>query len=365
VTGGNDLAELKQHVVVHARGQKMAPEHYRAVLAAIRDDGEGPGSWTAEWVAAGDRLEREGRLLEAGRHYAMARFPFVDGPGRRAAHERAVAVFDRWRQGVPGLERLDVPLPDGTARCWIGGTSTTSPRPLLLIMGGIVTIKEQWAPMLARADQLSLAGVVAELPGVGENTLRYDRDSPRMLSSILDALADRADVSRTYALAMSFSGHLALRAAADDPRIRGVVTTGAPISGFFTDTDWQQRVPRITTDTLAHLTDAEPAKVYAEIHDWALSAETMAGLRIPVHYAASRRDEIIPPGETGLLRRHLRDLHLIEKDDGHGSPRYADEISLWALSSVLGMVGSRAVPRAVLGASRWALRARRRLRPAL
>jgi esterase FrsA len=358
----NDLDELKHHVVVHARGQNMAPGHYGPILAGIDNDEDGgPGSWVGAWSGAAEKLEREGRLLDASRHYAMARFPYVNGTARQEAHERCVAAFDRWRAGVPGIERLDLDLPDGRVRCWTSGLSTGERRPLLLIMGGIVTVKEQWAAMLARGDRLGMAGVVTELPGVGENTLLYDARSPRMLSAVLDAVEDRADVSRTYALAMSFSGHLALRCAADDPRVRGVVTTGAPINGFFTDGAWQRDVPRITTDTLAHLVVTKPADVYGEIRDWALSGELLEGLDIPLHYAASLRDEIIPPGETAFLRRHVRRLHLVENDDVHGSPAHAADVGLWTIRAVLGMAGGRYVPRAVLAASSLALRSRRLL----
>jgi hypothetical protein len=357
----NDLDELKHHVVVHARGQNMAPEHYRAILARIEHDGTGPGSWVEEWSRAAAELDGRGRLLDACRHYAMARFPYPNGDARREAHERCVAVFDRWRQDVPGIERLDLDLPEGRVRCWTSGLSPAGRRPLMLIMGGIVTVKEQWAPMLTRGDRLGMAGIVVELPGVGENTLPYGVNSHRVLSALLDAVADRADVDHTYALAMSFGGHLALRCAAEDPRIRGIVTTGAPISGFFTDTGWQRHVPRITTETLAHLVGTKPGDVYGEIRDWALTADTLADVAVPVHYAVSLRDEIIPPGEAALLARHVRQVSLIENDDVHGSPRHVTEVGLWTILSVLRMVGGRPVPRAVLASSLLALRARRRL----
>jgi esterase FrsA len=357
----NDLAELKQYVEVHARGQRMAPEHYRAILGRIDGDDDGPGSWAVEWTRAGERLEGAGDLLGASRHYAMARFPFVNGEARRAAHERGLAVFDRWRKNVPGIERLDLELPDGTVRCWTSGLSTTDRKPLLIVSGGIVTVKEQWAAVLARGARLGLAGVVIELPGVGENTLPYSAQSSSLLSAILDELADRADVGTTYALAMSFSGHLALRAAAGDQRIKGVVTTCAPISAFFTDTAWQAQVPRITTDTLAHLVGTKPSQVYDEIRDWALPTETLENLTIPVAYAASLRDEIIPQDEVRLLREHVRKLDVVAYDDVHGSPAHTGEVGLWTILSILKMAGGRQVPRALLTASLTAQKARRRI----
>ncbi|MFF4116800.1 alpha/beta hydrolase [Streptomyces sp. NPDC001714] len=338
----NDLDELKQHVVVHARTQGIPPSAYLDVLGRIEDDGEGgPGSWVAEWSRAGDLQLADGRPFEAFRFYNIARFPYPAGETRRSAARNAVAAFDTWRKDIPGLTRVDVDLPDGLVRCWAGGLSTEQPKPLLLLMGGIVSTKEQYAPALAQAPQLDMAGVVTELPGVGENTLPYRSDSWRMIPAVLDALADRADVSRTYAVALSFSGHLALRAAVHDKRIRGVVTTGAPVHDFFADTRWQARVPTLTLDTLAHLTGTRRAGLADELRDWALTDDELGALDIPVAYAASSRDEIIPPTDPARLHRTLDRLELIEKDDVHGSPEHVEEIRLWTLLSALRMCGDR------------------------
>lgn len=333
----NDVSELKQYVLAHASAQNLAPQ---AVLDRIVTDDGGPGSWTAEWLRAGEALERDGKLLAAVTHYNLARFPFVDGSARAEALHRCVSVFDRWRREVPGIERLEVELDGGRVRAWAAGLSSSEPRPVLLMCGGIVSIKEQWAPVLPELVRYGFAGVVTELPGVGENELRYDASSTALFTAVLDAVADRADTSRTYALALSFSGHLALRALPTEPRIRGIVGAGAPIAAFFTDEEWQRQVPRITVDTLAHLTHTTPQTVFDHIRDWALTPKELAAVDVPVAYVASRRDEIIPPADPALLREHVRDLRLIEHDDVHGSPSHFAHTRLWTLSQVLQISGA-------------------------
>ncbi|WP_067456402.1 alpha/beta fold hydrolase [Actinomadura macra] len=357
----NDVAELKRFVLVHARAQGIPGREHQAILRRVEsDDGNEPGSWVRAWVEAGEALERRGRFLDACRRYNMARFPYVDGPARQDALDRCLTAFDRWRDGN-GIERLDVDLDGAQVRCWTTGLDERDPRPLLLVMGGIVSVKEQWAPVLAQARRLGLAGVVAEMPGVGENTARYGPQSRRLLPRILDAVAGRADVGNTYAVTLSFSGHLALGCAADDPRIRGIITVGAPVSGFFTDATWQRQVPRITVDTLAHISGVSPDGVHAHLRDMALDGDRLAALDIPVHYMASRRDEIIPGSETELLRQHVRDLRLIENDDVHGSPRHFVETRLWIVRSLLELGGTHRPHRAALGALLRAQRARTRL----
>jgi esterase FrsA len=359
----NDVAELRQFVVVHARAQGIPAREYGPLLAAIeRDEGSGPGSWTGAWIAAGERREQRGDLLGACRRYNMARFPYVDGPARQDALDRCVAAFDRWRARA-GIERLEVPAGGATVPCWATGLSAARRQPLLIVMGGIVSIKEQWAPVLVQARRLGLAGLVAELPGVGQNPLRYGESSRELISQLLDGVAGRADVSRCYAVALSFSGHLALDAAAADSRIRGVITAGAPVRAFFTDPAWARRVPRITADTLAHISGAPRAEVFERLRGLALSDARLRAVRVPVYAAVSRRDEIIPEADAWLLRRHVADLRPVEYDDVHGSPAHVAESRLWIIRSLLELRGGRPAQRAVVGALLRAQRARRRPGP--
>ena len=357
----NDVSELKQFAVLHARTQKIP--RYRELLDRIDNDEDGaPGSWAVEWNRAAAEHLAAGRPLVACRHYVMARYPYPDGPARQHAASECVSVFDQWRrQETPGVERLDVDTPAGRVRCWAIGLSRTEPLPLLVVMGGIVSVKEQWAPILPAVRRAGMAGIVVEMPGVGENELGYGPESWRMLPALLDAVGDRADVTRTYTSTLSFSGHLALRAAAQDPRIKGIVTAGAPVGVFFTDPSWLPGVPRITADTLAHLMGTKPADLADRLRPLALTAEQLAEVRIPVGYLLSRRDEIIPGADAELLRAHLRDLRLVQNDDVHGSPHHVAESRLWTVLSVLQMREVRNPQRVVLSALWHALRARRRL----
>ena len=358
----NDVRELKQFAELHARAQAIPG--YRALLDRIEHDrGDEEGSWAVEWSREADALLAKGRHLEACRHYAMARFPYPDGPARERAAHACVAAFDSWRrEKAPRVERLEVETPVGPLRCWAVGLSADKPRPLLLIMGGIVSVKEQWASILPLVDQFGMAGIAAELPGVGENELAYDADAWRMLPALLDAVADRADVEHTYANTLSFSGHLALRAAAEDSRIRGVVCAGAPVRAFFTDTAWLAQVPRITADTLVRLTGARSEDLAERLAPLALTDAQLDAVRIPVAYLNSLRDEIISGAEAALLRERLADLRLVENDDVHGSPRHVTETRLWTVLSVLRMRRVRSPQRAVLSALWRVLRARRFVR---
>ncbi|MFE2295063.1 alpha/beta hydrolase [Streptomyces sp. NPDC059452] len=335
-TGGNDLAELKRFVVAHAISQELPADHYADLLDRITTDtGDGPGSWAHEWVRAGEERDAAGDVLAAAQLYTMGRFPYVDGPARARALERSVDAFDRWRRAsATGIEPETVLVDGVPVRIWTAGLDAAHPRPLLVMTGGIVSTKEQWGPVLPRIVALGLAGVVAELPGVGENPLVYGPDSHRLFPAVLDALAGRADVSRTYLLALSFSGHLAVRAALADPRIRGIVGNGLPVHDFFTDTAWQRQVPGITRDTLAHLAGVAAGEVWERIRDWALGDAELRELSVPLAVVTARRDEIVPARDAERLEKNVADLRQLVHDDVHGAPAHLAETRLWSLLAV-------------------------------
>jgi esterase FrsA len=341
----NDVAELKEFMLLPARVLGMTPAEYHRVADSIRSDNEGaPDSWAARWSARGAELEDAGQLLEACRCYNLARFPYTDGPARKKASDDCVAVFNRWRVSVPAIQPLTVDCLGGQVQCWTAGLDPANRRPLVLVMGGQVSIKEQWAPVLPMISDLGFAAIATEMPGVGQNTVRYARESWQMLSRILDAVSPSADTSRTYAACLSFSGHLALRCAAHDDRIRGIITGSAPIRRFFIDPQWQRQVPGITIDSLEHLTGDR----LDAMADWALEDETLAAVTVPVHYMVSLRDEIVPADEGALLAKLAPDVHLISNNDVHGSPNRLFETRLWVVLCLLRMHGSSRARRTLL-----------------
>jgi pimeloyl-ACP methyl ester carboxylesterase len=157
-----------------------------------------------------------------------------------------------------------------------------------------------------------------------------------MIPDLLDALGHPSEV---YVLALSFSGHLALRAAAHDRRLGGLVLAGAPVHDFFTDREWHRGLPRITRDTLAHLTGTEPEAVGEHIRDWALADAELSSVRVPVSCVVSTRDEVIPRSDVDRLAGAIPDVRLLEHDDVHGSPDHFAESQMWSIQAVLRMSG--------------------------
>lgn len=335
----NDLDELKEFARLHAKGQGMKARRLERILARIRNDEPGaPDSWARVWSAEAQAAAGRGKPVQACQYYALARFPHHGDEVRIAAQRGVVESFDAWRGSRGrGIEKLEFRTATGTFAAWAAGLDAPKPLPLLVVMGGIVSVKEQWAQLLPRFAKLGFATVVAEMPGVGENTLPYGPDSWRLLGFLLDQLEGRAQERNVSLLTLSFSGHMALRAAGNDERIGRILTVGAPITRFFTDENWWPGVPQITKDTLVALTGqpSEAALVEAFRHGWALTPEELRAVRIPVRYVVSARDEIIPGGERAFLAEHLADVEFAEFDDVHGSPAHLGELRLWLLLQLL------------------------------
>ncbi|POM22960.1 2,6-dihydropseudooxynicotine hydrolase [Actinomadura rubteroloni] len=351
----NDLDELKRLVTGHT--VVTEPDTGDVLARIVADAGDEPGSWPHEWIRAGEEHDAAGEPLAALQCYLRGRFPFVDGPGRKRAQARAVEAFDRWRRDR-GIEPEAVAVDGVDVRVWTTGLSREAPRPLLVVVGGLQSPKELWAPILPRVADLGLAGVVAELPGVGENPLRYDWETPhRQFSAILDAFADRARTAETYLLASGFAGHAAILAALRDPRIRGVVGNGPPVDTFFTDPVWQAGLPRSTRDTLAHLTRVPAEEVFEHLRDWPLGEDDLRSLTVPLAMVTARRDEIVPPFDFDRIRCATPELRLVEQDDVHGTPSRLAEVRAWSLREVLRMwPGADPADRARLEAEWTAVR---------
>ncbi|MFE6337016.1 alpha/beta fold hydrolase [Streptomyces sp. NPDC057798] len=353
-------AELHRFALPHAHAQGIPGDVIHRVTHRLRDDEE-PGAWTHAWSSLARAAEARGRDLDAVRYWSMARFPYVDGPDRLAAQHSCVAAFDRWRKGVRGISRLDLPFEGSGFACWTGGLSARDRLPLILVIGGIAGVKEQWAPVLAESGRLGAAVVVTELPGVGENSLPYGTDSVRMLSRLVDLLGRAADTSRSCVVGLGFGGHLALRHVLADDRLRGLAVVGAPVRDFFARAADGTPLPQLVSRTLSHLTGTPVDRLPAALADWGVAGEQLAGLRIPVACVAGRDDGIVPYSDARLLERTVPRLRLMENGTLGGRPEQAAEARLWLLAQALRMAGTASGARRAASARARVLRARRRL----
>ncbi|MFN6560883.1 MAG: alpha/beta hydrolase [Nostoc sp. ChiSLP01] len=330
------LDELKELVLLHSQAQGISFEYSKSILEKITsEEGNQLGSWVYEWSKDAHSLQKKARWLEAAQLYNLARFPFIKSAAHIEAHQACIQSFQQWLLTKPNAQKLEIKTPQGNFKTYFTSGSEQKKRPLLVVCGGIVSIKEQWAAFIENADVLGMAIALVEMPGVGENEIIYSPTAWKMFSALLDRLSQLADVNNTYLVALSFSGHMAIQSAISDKRIRAITTASAPIHHFFTDDRWWNQVPITTKRTLAHIMNIDIADLFLVISSMALSQNQLKSLAIPLNYIVSLRDEIIPITEKEFLQKHTSKLNLKQFNDVHGSPNHIKEVKFWILLSLL------------------------------
>jgi len=330
------LNELKNLIMLHVQSQQLDKSKCLSVINRIqREEGNEQGSWTYEWMSLGNDYLHNNQKLAAVQCYNFARFPYVDANARKRAYVKCVTVFTKWiNEQRTTIERRTIYFEEEKIPIYVSGFDIQK-RPLLIVIGGIVSIKEQWHKFLLDGPRLGLSVIVAECPGVGENPLTYDHKSYRMIGALMDAFSDQADVDHTYFVGMSFGGALGIKYALEDSRICGITTVGAPLKYFYIDSDWFRKVPDTTKKTLAHLCKVDQEDLFSTIQSFVIDDGEAQKLTMPLHYIFSRQDEIIPLTEKQYLKNNVSQLELIEFDDVHGSPHHMGEIQKYIPLSIM------------------------------
>ncbi|MEO1307590.1 MAG: hypothetical protein AAFV38_06580, partial [Pseudomonadota bacterium] len=222
------LPEAKQFVELHARHMGLCPERIGSVLRRIKTlNGDSPRAWVTIFTAEALTSEAEGKSVEAANLYNLARFPVADSATKREAASAAAQVFGEHIERTGTGERRMAQVGERNIPFLFRPGRSRRAR-LVILMGGIVSLKEQWGAFLKLGRKLGCAVAVADFAGVGSNALPYSRDAGRVFGAIMDEVAKECDSSETLIIAPSFGGHLAMLHSLIDPRINRIFTIGAP-----------------------------------------------------------------------------------------------------------------------------------------
>lgn len=271
--------------------------------------------WLPAWEAHGDRLVEEAVAAEARRRnetagelwrraasaYHFGKFVWVVDLRlhARAARKAADALTHALRLLDPSAQRLEIPF-DGSRLVAIlrRPASNASSPPLVVIVPGLDSTKEEFFETETVLLQRGLATMTLEGPGQGESgislALRHDYEVP--FGAALDFVAGlgAVDLSRIGVLGVSLGGYYAPRVAAFEPRVRAAVAVSGPYN--FSEY-WDER-PQMTRDTFRHFSQAADdleAKQNAARLDLTGVAER---IQQPLLVITGDRDRIVPWQET-------------------------------------------------------------------
>lgn len=337
------IDEIKRFSVAHAALQGIKQTEIRTVHEKLGNSSNMTDSFrSALWIQRAQEFEEKNMPLEAFKRYNMARFPYLDSEIREKAYEGCKRTFMQWKHRQPRhnpIEKLQIAIGSKITVPVYLAHRETSEGPLLIIMGGIVSIKEQWHSFLQHAARMKNSVAVIDFPGTGENPLSYHADSHRDFCSLVDFLLNMTGKPACVAVAMSFAGTVFMKTALIDARIRGVFANASPICHFFCNAAWWARVPLLSKSALAASMQRPLSEVEQRKKELALTIGDLQRFDQPLTYVANLRDEIIPVHDFKMLGQHVRNLKLLKINDVHGAPNDMLRVKLelmWFLGRMTG-----------------------------
>jgi dienelactone hydrolase len=330
----DDPAPSRLHQVVehwlpriHTSGI-TAQDAARLVAAA----GEWPRwceTWSAEaarHLALGEAAEQEGRAVTAGEAYAraalffhFAQFMFFDDPAQKeraaaakvAAYRRAAPLL------VPPAQAIAVPFAGGALHGYLRRPLARGRAPLVVIIPGSDSTKEEFASLEAHFLKRGLATFSVDGPGQGEGRAQGPLDPqpwPTALRAVLDRLATEPGLDgRAGVMGMAFGGHLALQGAPALPEPAGLVC----MNGFYDLGDFWVALPEVYRASMRFALGGDSlAETEARARRFTLVAVPPPAC--PVLVIHGGRDRIFPPGDARrILERPGAKGRLVEYPEGN------------------------------------------------
>jgi len=192
--------------------------------------------WKREMLSLAEAAVSEGRLANAAFNYRAAEFyTFQDDPDKAAFYDRFSELFYR-AFDADGIERHEVPYgdkflpairvgPEGRAQ-ESGSPGAAAARGTIVIHGGFDSFIEEFYSWMRFFSERGYEVIAFEGPGQGAARKRYGLALDYRWERPVGAVLDHFKVDDATLLGISMGGWLCLRAAAFEPRIKGVIASG-------------------------------------------------------------------------------------------------------------------------------------------
>lgn len=310
-----------------------------ATLSRIRS----LAAWTDEWTATAQYFLGEARRAgrepgdESGavatRHAALCYhiaswFAFEDPRIARTCRASAVRLFGKaMMETAPDTRRVLVPWRTRTLPAYLAtpsASSWTGPRPLVVLLNGVTTTKEELILWRETYVARGMAVLALDWPGTGE--LFEDGPNPDhddFTDGVLDlARHDRdLDPDRVALLGFSLGGAMAVRAAALDRRIAAVVAVTPP----YDVRPWIPAASPLLREQFAAWSADEPWTT--ERADGFALDTVLPRLKCPLLVFGGGQDLVVPPTESiRLAATHGENATLVWYEHaGHGLYEVLDQ----------------------------------------
>ncbi|WP_350304968.1 alpha/beta hydrolase [Photorhabdus viridis] len=344
----NKLYEMKNYVILHARTLSIQRKVSDLLLSINSLSDDSSSSWGNVFWKEAKHSEGNGNYKEALGLYNIARFPYPDTTIQHRSYNEYISLFKNIYINPHKLE--DKITSNGAQRFYIKYGKT---KDVVIICGGIISLKEQWVNALSILHSLGLTVILTEMPSVGENSISFNAESFSMFSDILNSI-DFPVGKRCHLLAMSFSGYIALKNSCTDNRINSITMVGAPIYDIYHNVKLFQNLPRITKDILINNINNNSHKKISTDDElfYFMNSEFTSVNKIRedlrIFYLQSKYDEVIPSTETTHLKDKCSFFNNLCLPDVHGSPNYHKTVVFYIIWSVLKSMNKNALTRILL-----------------
>ncbi len=175
---------------------------------------------------------------------------------------------------------------------------------LVVLLNGASTSKEETLSWASPFLQAGLAVLALDSPGTGEASANqaYLSDHDDILNGVFDEFRaePQVDLTQVFAVGISMGGNQAIRCAAYDRRIAGVVAVTPP----YDPARWLSHVSPLLTKELAIMVNSSPKDLPDIAAAFSLYDVALA-VRCPVLVFGGGHDMIVPSSESQLLAHRL------------------------------------------------------------
>lgn len=282
-------------------------------LAAWSEEGERHAGIAADALRRGHRTTAGEAYHRASLFYHFGQFmAFHDLAAKERAARRKVDLF---RTAAPLLDMpaqaVEAPFEGGILRGYLRLPSGQGPYPLVLIVPGSDSTKEEFPAFERHFLLRGIATLSFDGPGQGEGRahgpLRPDFASA--IAAMIESIRAHKELSGARALAgMAFGGFLALHAASMIEDLAAVVS----INGFYDLGGFWPGLPKVYLDNMTYALGENAAE---KAKGFTLAKSPEADLPALILHGA--RDKIFPPSEADLCATLFRAAELHKFAEGN------------------------------------------------
>jgi pimeloyl-ACP methyl ester carboxylesterase len=185
--------------------------------------------WKKVWVDHAEKAETEGRFKNAAIYYRAAEFYITqDDADKIRFYDKFIELFYHVFKDDK-LERFKIPYENSYLHAFKVPVIEGKKKGTIIMHGGFDSFVEEFYYMMRIFADDDYEVIAFEGPGQGGTRRKYDLAWDEKWEKPTKAVLDYFKLENVTIYGISMGGHLCLRAAAYEPRIKRVVTSGGAV----------------------------------------------------------------------------------------------------------------------------------------